>query len=514
MRLLRSRVSSAPGSLRDRPDGDLEQMARRTRHRTTALRLAAACVLTSSVGALAQKQGGTLRSYIWDNPPSASIHEEATVSTVFPFMPVFNNVVLFDQAQPTGTLDTIVPDLAKTDDFRKTPRKVWYFNVAEITTGGDLEVTFHLKVPQPSFLALLASGYSPVYPCHVPQREMRSRPIGTGPFKVSEFKRNETVTLVRNPDYWKKGKPHLDRIEYSVMDSRSTRVLAFIAGEFDLTFPNDVTYPLLKDIRARRPEAVCNFLPGNNTTNMIVNPTAPPFDNPRLRLAMALALDRPAFNTILAQGQAIIGAVMLPPPAGRWGLPSDQLSSLPGYGSVDKDQAEARRIMQSLGYSKERPLKVKVSTRNVARYRDPAVIFIDQMKNIFIEGELEVVDSSIWFTRVQRKDYATGLNGTGVAVDDPDVNLIENYSCRSDRNYTGYCNEAVDALIFAQSREIDPEKRKQLVWAAERKIVEDVARPIILHEKTAMCWAPFVKGITRHDNSLYNSWRLEDAWLD
>jgi peptide/nickel transport system substrate-binding protein len=109
------------------------------------------------------------------------------------------------------------------------------------------------------------------------------------------------------------------------MDSRSTRVLAFIAGDFDLTFPNDVTYPLLKDIRARRPEAVCNFLPGNNTTNMIVNPTAPPFDNPRLRLAMALALDRAAFNTILAEGQAIIGAVMLPPPAGRWGLPPDQL---------------------------------------------------------------------------------------------------------------------------------------------------------------------------------------------
>jgi peptide/nickel transport system substrate-binding protein len=191
---------------------------------------------------------------------------------------------------------------------------------------------------------------------------------------VAEFKRNETVTLVRNPDYWKKGKPHLDRIEYRAIDSRSTRVLAFIAGEFDLTFPNDVTYPLLRDIRARRPEAVCNFLPGNNTTNMIVNPTAPPFDNPRLRLAMALALDRSAFNTILAEGQAIVGAVMLPPPVGRWGLPPDQLSSLPGYGSVDKDQAEARRIMRSLGYSKERPLKVKVSTRNVARYRDPAVI--------------------------------------------------------------------------------------------------------------------------------------------
>lgn len=94
------------------------------------------------------------------------------------------------------------------------------------------------------------------------------------------------------------------------------------------------------------------------------------------------------------------------------------------------------------------------------------------------------------------------------------MNLVENFTCKSDRNYTGYCNEEVDKLVFAQSREVDPAKRKQLVWAAERKIVEDVARPIILHLKAATCWAPHVKGVTSHDNSLYNSWRLDGAWLD
>ena len=108
--------------------------------------------------------------------------------------------------------------------------------------------------------------------------------------------------------------------------------------------------------------------------------------------------------------------------------------------------------MEGLGYSAAKPLKVKVSTRNIPLYRDPAVIFIDQMKAIHIDGELEVIDTTIWHAKVQRKDYAVGLNTTGVGVDDPDVNLVENYTCASDRNYTQYCNKEVDALIFAQSQ--------------------------------------------------------------
>ena len=65
---------------------------------------------------------------------------------------------------------------------------------------------------------------------------MRTNPIGTGPFKFVEFKRGESVKFVRNPDYWKKGKPYLDGIEWKVIENRSTRILAFVAGEFDMTF--------------------------------------------------------------------------------------------------------------------------------------------------------------------------------------------------------------------------------------------------------------------------------------
>jgi peptide/nickel transport system substrate-binding protein len=99
--------------------------------------------------------------------------------------------------------------------------------VAAVTTNGDYETTFHLKRPQPSLLALLATGWSPVYPCHVSPREMRKHPIGTGPFKFVDFKPNQSITVVRNPDYWKPGRPYLDGIEYTIIKDVSTRLLSF-----------------------------------------------------------------------------------------------------------------------------------------------------------------------------------------------------------------------------------------------------------------------------------------------
>jgi peptide/nickel transport system substrate-binding protein len=196
-------------------------------------------------------------------------------------------------------------------------------------------------------------------------------------------------------------------------------------------------------------------------------------------------------------------------------MPPDELAKLPGYGEdVEGNQAQARKIMEGLGYTADKPLKVKVATRNIAIYRDPAVILIDQLKKIHIDGELEVVDTSIWHAKVARKDYSVGLNLTGVGTDDPDVNFYENYTCNSERNYTKYCNPEVEKLIEKQSAETDVEARKKIVWQVERKLVEDLARPIIMHNRAATCWHPHVKGLVLHENSIYNGWRFEDVWLD
>src|SRR5882762_3220506 len=166
--------------------------------------------------ALAQKPGGVLRIHHQDSPASMSIHEEATYSTVVPIMGVYNNLVMYKQDVAQNSMQSIVPDLATSwswsedgtelsfklrqgvkwhdgkpftaadvkctfdllqakakDKLRGNPRKEWYNNVVDVTANGDSEAVFHLQRPQPALVMLLASGYSPIYPCHVTPAEMR-----------------------------------------------------------------------------------------------------------------------------------------------------------------------------------------------------------------------------------------------------------------------------------------------------------------------------------------------------
>jgi peptide/nickel transport system substrate-binding protein len=124
-----------------------------------------------------------------------------------------------------------------TEKLRLNYRESWWVNLKEVTADSTSEATLHLKKPQPALLALLASGDTPVYPCHVTPAQMRQHPIGTGPFKFVEYKPNQDIKLVRNPEYWKAGRPYLDGIEYTIIPNRSTAILSFIAGNFDMTFP-------------------------------------------------------------------------------------------------------------------------------------------------------------------------------------------------------------------------------------------------------------------------------------
>ena len=202
-------------------------------------------LVCTSGAAFAQKSGGVLKMYHRDNPPTLSIHESATNSTMIPIMPVMNNLVLFDQSKPQNSQQAIVPDLAqswswsadgkdltfklqdgvkwhdgkpftakdvvctfdllrgKTENkLRANPRASWYTNVESVTADSDLQATIHLKRPQPSLLTLLASGDSPMYACHVTPAQMRTRPVGTGPFKFVEAVRNDHITVEANRDYW------------------------------------------------------------------------------------------------------------------------------------------------------------------------------------------------------------------------------------------------------------------------------------------------------------------------
>jgi peptide/nickel transport system substrate-binding protein len=287
---------------------------------------AAALAIASAQAAETPKHGGTLRVEHRDNPPSASILEEATISTVMPYMAVFNNLVTFGTRTNQDRAEDIVPDLAESwawspdataltfklrhgvrfhdgkpftaadvkctfdlvlgtgeTRLRKNPRRAWYFNLRDVTPTGDDQVTFHLNAPEPSLLAMLAGGFAPIYPCGASAADQRTHPIGTGPFRFVSSQQNESIKLARNPDYFKPGLPYLDGIEYTIIPNRSTALLAFEAGKYDLTFTSDIPPLLVKDVKAQDPSAVCLSQPNNTQGNLLVNFGRAPFDNPQVR---------------------------------------------------------------------------------------------------------------------------------------------------------------------------------------------------------------------------------------
>jgi len=154
-----------------------------------------------------------------------------------------------------------------------------------------------------------------------------------------------------------------------------------------------------------------------------------------------------------------------------------------------------------------------VSARDLPVYRDPAVLLIDQLKHGYIDGELELVDTAQYFPKILRKDYTIALN-LQTSGPDPDPILKVFYGCSASINWDGYCNPEVDNLIDRQSIEGDPEKRKPLLFDIERKLAEDIARPIIFYTKGGTCRQPYVKGLTIMINGIFYGWRMEDVWLD
>jgi peptide/nickel transport system substrate-binding protein len=261
------------------------------------------------------------------------------------------------------------------------------------------------------------------------------------------------------------------------------------------------------------PQAVCEIDPMNVSINLSIS-RKPPFDDSKVRRAIALSLDRKALVDILGEGQWDIGTALLPAPEGQWAMPREMMEKLPGYDpDVKKSRAEAQTIMRSLGYGPDHRIIVKLMTRNLPNFRDSASIVADQLRNIWIDAEIETVETANYLPRLIRSDFALALTAIGSGLDDPD-DFYENYICNSKRNYVRYCNPQVDQLIDQQSMQSDVSKRRKLVWEIDRQLQEDTVRPILFYMRKATCWLPQIKGLTLQVNSIYNGWRMEEVWLD
>jgi peptide/nickel transport system substrate-binding protein len=504
------------------------------------------------------KRGGILNSVLTEDPPGLLVHESATISNVWPMSPCYSNLVIFDPLKPLDSAETVIPELAEKwswqDNYRNlvfflrrnvkwhdgrpftsadvkytfdavreapdsvgklrtSPRKDWYANVEAIETPEPHTVVFRLKRPQPSLLLMLASGYSPVFPAHVPVADLRQRCVGTGPFRQKEYLRGQLIELERNPSYFVPDRPYLDGIRYTIIRERGTRLAALQAGRVDAFLPLEMTKAMADAARAQAPSLVITEVGQNGSDNVILNHKRAPFDNPAVRQAVNLALDRNAYVRSVRQNGAVTGAALMPKPLGFWGLPDPELRGLAGYRDPAKDKAEAKRLLAGAGHGPDKPLRVDLVTRTLPIYLDLASFVVDQLRLIGIEATLKQLDTAAWFPALSRRDFQIGANLTAGGFDDPDAYLFENYKCGSPRNYTDYCSEEMDRLIDQQSQELDRAKRLKLVADIQRKLEADVARPMLGWRKEYFARWPHVKNLVPH-NALYNYGRMQEVWLD
>src|SRR5688572_20473495 len=339
----------------------------------------------------APKSGGVLLvSQREDTPQGFAIHESSTISTSWPAAPCFSNLVLFDPFKPQESVDTVIGELAEKwswqDNYRNlvfflrkgvkwhdgqpftskdvkftfdmlrgapdaegklriNPRKDWYANVQSIEAPDAHTVVFHLKRPQPSLLLMLASGYTPIYAAHVPTAQYRSTCVGTGPFKLKEWRKGEFVEYVKNPDYFIKGRPYLDGLKYIVIVERGSRTAGLQAGQLDVAMPGETAKVAAEQLKKAVPQLVVTPTATNVSDNIIMNIKKPPFDNQKVRLAVSQAIDRRALVQAVHQGGGVLGASLAPKPYGVWGLLEKDLNALAGYGKPADDKAKARKAM-------------------------------------------------------------------------------------------------------------------------------------------------------------------------
>ena len=349
---------------------------------------------------------------------------------------------------------------------------------AEATDRYTLKVT--LKNPVPSLLGLVSNYHGGMMVCKKPAEEMDAnfvkRPIGTGPFMFVEYQPQQFVKVTSNKQYFR-GAPQLDTITYRYIPSDATRDLAFQSGEVDMIFGQQ-TDAWVKRMRQSGKAKVVAMEPAE-LTSLYLNTTVKPLNDPRVRQAFLLAIDRKALVQFLGADAAREPTSVIP----RGNLGATTLN-LPAA-----DVARAKKLLADAGYPNGVTVKAIQSTH-------PALMRImeavqGQLRNAGINLDIEPVDHPTYHAQI-RKDLSPVTLYQAARFPVADVYLTQFFHSKSivgtPTAITNFAHCAVaDQEIEGARSEQNVEKQK-LLWrtAQEKVFAEGCSIPLV---ETLVIWA-------------------------
>jgi ABC-type transport system substrate-binding protein len=396
------------------------------------------------------------------------------------------------------------------DDMLSRGTKSWigvYFTQVDSTQVID-KSTFKVIMKEPAALLPVLAGYFQGIPIGSPTAvqkygsEWNRHPVGSGAFiyQYEEYKPDELIVLEKNPHYFKKGLPYVDRVEIKVIKEPLAAMTALRTGQIDiLERVNPQHVPIMEKAKGvklmnapERVPLVC-----------VMNMRKPPFNDVRVRWAVGgYGMNRKEITETVFQNRATPTVSVLSPGV------EDYLDLNEMY---PYDPDKARALLKEAGYDANNPLEFELLTNNDAPFfADSATLLKSQMEKIGVKVNIVMTDKPAWLDRfTNRQDFQMALEDFASLVDINQRSLAFFRDARA--NYLGFNHPELEDMVMQWRRAVDPAKRRELSHAMQRFVAKDMLWCNISGSPYFQAHRDYVKGY-HFMNQLYVYW--ETTWLD
>ncbi len=386
------------------------------------------------------------------------------------------------------------------------PYSYLFADIDKLEAVDRYTVKMVLKKPFSEFLTGLADPHAKMVPRETEQvGDLKAVALGSGGFKLKSYERGVRLVWERNPDYFLTGQPYLQEVHWLMMPEMQSQTAAFRGGELD-NLP-ELSPTEAKALRATTRNTQEYFELTNSMMHVAFNVKTPPFDNVKVRQAISLGLDRQALIDTAGQGEALLHGP-IPVGLGDFAFSQEELRKLYPF-----DAPRAKQLLAEAGFPNglKATALVNATTRET---KAAAEVGKDQLAKVGIDVELDMPDYATYLARRADRRFDMGFINMS-AFPDPHTWLYGLYWTGNPRNYYNISDPDLEKLIAAQAEEYDVAKRKQIIFEAQRLIIDKAYLLPLLAAKRYDLVHPYVRNFRTHYAAHSSMGALWDKiWLD
>ncbi|MSU51817.1 MAG: peptide ABC transporter substrate-binding protein [Opitutaceae bacterium] len=382
--------------------------------------------------------------------------------------------------------------------------KLTDFGAVGIAATDDATLRLTLAHPTPYLLSLAAHPtWMPVHRATIEKfgrLDQRStawtRPgnlVGNGAFGLTEWSPNARIIVEKNPLYWDAARTHLNRVVFLPIESSDVEEHNFRAGQMHLTF--DLPATKIASYRAQNPGQL-RIDRGLDSLYLNFNTTKPPLNNPKVRRALAQAIDRGAISRNVFEGAWPAAHSFTPPDCGGY----------TARAAVANDFAAARQLLIEAGYPGGRGLPVlPVQVLNDSKQPKLAeTLQAMWQRELGVRLTIEPYEQKSWLQNQQSMTHTLALLGWVADFPDP-VTFLGLFVSGGGNNWTGWSNPTYDRLLNGAASTADPDARLEILQQAEAILLAEAPiAPLVFRARTYLIhpavrgWAPSQLGLHRY----------------